>query len=298
MEGQGSRARRVVRFGGARSRGGGPQESGAEDVLAVEEPLEIRVAGDPLAVTMRTPGHDRELAAGFLFAEGLVGSKDDLGALVPCGPPGTSGHGNAIDASASPGVTIDVERFSASRRGAVISSACGVCGRSSIADVLARVPRLPPGPVIAPALLSRCVDGLCGTQPLFSLTGGLHGAAVFDARGALLCAFEDVGRHNAVDKCVGALLLRGVLPLDRSPPGRALILAVSGRSSFEIVQKAAMAGFGFVASVSAASSLAAELADTCNLTLAGFARDGALTVYAHPERLWEGARLADPGGEE
>lgn len=271
--------RRVWRWG----RAGEPGGAEAGDALAVEEPLEIRVANDPLSITMRTPGHDRELAAGFLFAEGLIASRDDLGGLVHCGRPGTPEYGNAIDVQSAPGFVIDVERTSATRRGTLTTSACGVCGRTSIDDVRARCRTLSDGPRLEAAALSRAVASLSSAQPTFQRTGGLHAAAICDAAGTPLCTFEDVGRHNAVDKAVGALLLAGLLP--HAGEGGPAILAVSGRSSFEIVQKAAAAGLRVVASVSAASSLAAELADACNLTLAGFVRGGALTVYTHPERL-------------
>ncbi|MBS2020795.1 MAG: formate dehydrogenase accessory sulfurtransferase FdhD [Deltaproteobacteria bacterium] len=257
------------------------------DTLVVEEPLEIRVAGDVLSTTMRTPGHDRELAAGFLFAEGILSTRDDLGSLSHCGRLGTPEFGNAIDAISAPGVILDIERQSATRRGTLTTSACGVCGRTSIDDVRARCQPVPDGPRLDPAIVHRALQTLSRSQPVFEQTGGLHAAALFDAAGELLCAFEDIGRHNAVDKCVGALLLRGVIPAPRSGSGQGApaLLTVSGRASFEILQKAAMARIPIVASVSASSTLAAELADVTNITLATFVRNGAMTIVAHSERL-------------
>jgi FdhD protein len=257
----------------------GPAGAGAlDDAVAIEEPLELRVDGETVAITMRTPGDDARLALGFLHGEGLIASLADVGTIAHCGRPGEEGFGNVLDVRSGPGVVIDVERVLASRRWNVTSSACGVCGRRSVADLLERCPRLDGGPRLAAAAVTRAVDALGAAQPNFQRTGGLHAAAAFDAAGALLACHEDVGRHNAVDKTVGALLQSGRL-------ADAALLAVSGRSSFEIVQKAAAARIPIVASISAASSLAIDLAESAGLTLAGFVRGGSLNVYTHPERL-------------
>ena len=260
-----------------------------EDDIAVEEPLEIRVSGDSVATTMRTPGHDRELATGFLFAEGILQSVDDLGGLAHCGRPGEEGFGNVIEVTPAPGAFLDVERVSAARRGTLTTSACGVCGRRSVDDLLAVCPPLPPGPVLHPDAVARATERLRDVQRNFARTGGVHAAAVLDADGHLMAAHEDVGRHNAVDKVVGTLVLAGTvrgtgasrLPLTRQPA----VLAVSGRVSFEIIQKAAMARIPIVAGVSAASSLAVDLALRSGMTLATFVRNGRFNVYTGPERL-------------
>jgi len=253
----------------------------ADDDVVAEEPLEIRVQGETLAITMRTPGADRELAVGFLFAEGVIGSRDDVGRVSHCGRPDQEGYGNTIDVAAGAGVSLDIDRLSATRRGTLTTSACGVCGRRSVDDVIARCAPLAvqPGTLTAAAILA-AVEGLRGRQPNFSRTGGVHGAALHDADGTVLAAFEDIGRHNAVDKVVGALVLAGRVP----GPGAAL-LVVSGRASYEVVQKASAAKIPAIASVSAASSLAVDLARAAGITLCGFVRNGSMTVYAHPERL-------------
>ncbi|MBZ4419142.1 formate dehydrogenase accessory sulfurtransferase FdhD [Myxococcus sp. RHSTA-1-4] len=263
--------------------------SAEEDDLAVEEPLEIRVSGDPVAVTMRTPGHDRELATGFLFSEGILQSVDDLGGLAHCGRPGEEGWGNVLEVTPAPGAVLDVERVRAARRGTLTTSACGVCGRRGVEDLLAVCPPVPPGPQLRPEVITRATARLRDVQRNFARTGGVHAAAALDSDGHLLAAFEDVGRHNAVDKVVGALVLEGTVrgvrvsraPLTRQPA----LLCVSGRVSFEIVQKAAMARIPVVAGVSAASSLAVELALRSGMTLATFVRNGHFNVHTHPERL-------------
>jgi FdhD protein len=256
-----------------------------DDSVAVEEPLEIRVAGDAVAITMRTPGDDGDLALGFLYGEGIISSADDVGAVAHCGRPGTEGYGNVIEVTAAAGVALAVERVEASRRGTLTTAACGVCGRRSIDDLMATCVTLPGGPVLPAAAVAAAVAALRDAQGVFARTGGTHAAAAHDARGARLAAREDVGRHNAVDKVVGALLKeRRVGP--RAPADRApALLVVSGRASFEMVQKATRAGIPIVASVSAPTTLAVDLAESANLTLAGFVRGEALNVYAHPERI-------------
>ena len=253
-------------------------ESERDDQVVVEEPLEIRVAGDALAVTMRTPGHDHELVAGFLLAEGLVRSKSELGGIAHCGHPGDEGYGNVIDVSAAPGSVLDADSRR-SRRGTLTTSACGVCGRTTIADLVARLARPAEQARFDRALLLTLTDRLKNEQPNFARTGGLHAAAVADTRGTLLVAREDVGRHNAVDKVIGRLLLDGALPLSEH------LLVVSGRTSFEIVQKAAAAGLPAVVGVSAPSSLAIATAEALGMLLVGFARNGTYNVYAGSSRL-------------
>jgi len=251
------------------------------DELAIEEPLEIRVAGDPVAVTMRSPGEDARLAVGFLFSEGIIASIEDVGRVFHCGRPGTEGYGNAIDVLPAPGHNLDIERVSASRRGTLTTSACGVCGRQDVADLVARCSVLPPGPEIPAELLIKSIDGMRRIQPTFTHTGGVHAAAAFDRDGRTLVCCEDVGRHNAMDKAVGALLFDRLVGASAGP----VLLAVSGRASFEIVQKAAVAKIPVVASVSAASSLAVDLASDVGITLAGFVRRKSFNLYAHPERV-------------
>ena len=256
------------------------QAPAADDVVA-EEPLEIRAQGETLAITMRTPGADRELAVGFLFAEGVIGSRDEVGRVAHCGRPDQEGYGNTIDVVPGPGVSLDIERLSATRRGTLTTAACGVCGRRTVDDVIARCAPLPVGrATIAAASILAAVESLRARQPNFARTGGIHGAALHDAQGNVLAAFEDIGRHNAVDKVVGALLLAG-----RIPGAEAALLVVSGRASYEVVQKASAARVPVIASVSAASSLAVDLARAAGITLCGFVRKGTMTVYAHPERI-------------
>ena len=269
-------ARREVRRVAA-----GVLQDPAEDDVVAEEPLEIRAQGETMAITMRTPGADRELAVGFLFAEGVIGSRDDVGRVSHCGRPDQEGFGNTIDVVPGPGVSLDIDRLSATRRGTLTTAACGVCGRRSVDDVIARCAPLPvePASIAATAIVS-AVEGLRSRQPNFARTGGIHGAALHDADGNVLSAFEDIGRHNAVDKVVGALILAG-----RVPGTAAALLVVSGRASYEVVQKASAARVPVIASVSAASSLAVDLARATGITLCGFVRDGKMTVYAHPERI-------------
>lgn len=269
-------ARREVR----RFSAGELHPPGEDDVVA-EEPLEIRAQGETLAITMRTPGADRELAVGFLLSEGIIGSRDDIGRVAHCGRPDQEGYGNTIDVAPGPGVSLDIDRLSATRRGTLTTAACGVCGRRTVEDVIARCQ---PQPVVAGfiggAVIARAVEQLRARQPNFARTGGIHAAASCDRTGELLVAFEDIGRHNAVDKVVGALVLAGQIP--GAAPA---LLIVSGRASYEVVQKASAGGIPVVASVSAASSLAVDLARAAGVTLCGFVRGGAMTVYTHPERI-------------
>jgi FdhD protein len=236
---------------------------GEPDELAVEEPLEIRTAGNPLVVTMRTPGHDEELAAGFLYGEGLIDRAPRLG------PP--------ADLAVN---TIEVQSplTGAPRsRPFYASSSCGVCGIGALEDVRASSPVLGEGPRVARSLLASLPDRM--RQPTFRRTGGLHAAARFDAHGEAQLVREDVGRHNALDKVIGRALLDGELPLADA------ILCLSGRLSFELVQKTVRAGATILVAVGAPSSLAVELARDRGLTLAGFARRGQVNVYSAPERV-------------
>lgn len=258
----------------------GTREARADEV-AVEEPLEIRISGETLAITMRTPGNDRELVLGFLLAEGVIASAKDVATVVHCGKTIDEGRENTIDVTLAPGVKppVDAETGMLARRGTLVTSACGVCGRKSIDDLLARIAPLPDGGRVPRATITDAVRGLRERQPVFTRTGGCHAASLVSFGGHHVATFEDVGRHNAVDKVIGSRVLAGALPLGDH------ILVASGRSSFEIVQKAFAAGISVVASVSAPSSLAVDLARQANVTLAGFVRDGAMTIYAGPGRL-------------
>jgi len=253
----------------------GPEEP---DELALEAPLEIRLGGEPLATTMRTPGDDSALALGFLFAEGLVEGARQVGTIAHCGTPGEEGYGNVIEVTPGPGVALDPERFGASRRGTLVTASCGVCGRASIDDLLERLPATPPSRALSLAVLAAAPEVLVSGQASFARTGAVHAAAALSSEGALLALAEDVGRHNAVDKVVGRLLTGDRL-------ADAAILVVSGRTSFEIVQKAAVARMSAVVAVSGPTTLAVDLAQRAGLALAGFARTGRLNVYTHPERL-------------
>jgi FdhD protein len=236
-----------------------------EDEVAVEEPLEIRVDGQPLAVTMRTPGHDEELALGFLYGEGLIS--------------GPRGAGLTDDFAAN---TIDVEgplEREPGQRRFYTTSSCGVCGKGALEEVAVLSGPLPEGPIVPRSLLASLPDLL--EQPTFEQTGGLHATGLFAPAGQLLIAREDVGRHNAMDKVVGRALLDGMVPLGER------VLCVSGRLSFELVQKAAVAGAPILIGVGAPSSLAVALAKERGMTLCGFTRRGKTNVYAHPERVTE-----------
>jgi FdhD protein len=234
------------------------------DVVAVEEPLEIRIGGEPVAVTMRTPGHDEELALGFCLTEGLepVSARlpDDLAA-------------NTVDVDA-PG--FDPDRL---RRSFYTSSSCGVCGKGAIEAVEVAAPRVESRLELPFALVATLPERLLAAQQTFAATGGLHATGLFDARGELLCVREDVGRHNALDKVVGWAFLEGRLPLSEN------VLCVSGRLSFELVQKAAVAGCPILVAVGAPSSLAVELAADRGLTLCGWTRGARTTVYTEPWRI-------------
>lgn len=253
------------------------------DAVAVEEPLEIRVAGSPLAVTMRTPGHDVELAAGFLVSEGVISRGEDFARAIHCGGPGTGGADgntyNVLDLTLAPGVALPSPDIA---RSFYTTSSCGVCGTASI-EAVEKVSTydVSTDPLSVSAHeVAAFPDRLREQQKTFDKTGGLHGAALFDAAtGELLVAREDVGRHNAVDKVVGWALLNDRLPL------RETVLQVSGRVSFELVQKAVMAGIPMLSAVSAPSSLAIELAERAGLTLAAFVRGNSMNLYTRADRV-------------
>lgn len=268
----------LARGSAVRHRADGGSEP-VEESIVVEEPLEIRISGDTFAITMRTPGHDRELAAGLLLAEGLIASAAELGGIAHCGRPGDEGYGNTLDVTAAPGTVLDGERVELARRGTLTNASCGVCGRRSIDDLMARVGPIDDATRFERAVLAELTARLRAEQPVFAETGGLHAAGVADARGNWLVVREDVGRHNAVDKVVGRLLLDGALP------ARGQLLVVSGRTSFEIVQKAVVAGFPAVVAVSAPTSMAVATAERAGLTLLGFSRQGAFNVYSGAERI-------------
>ena len=247
------------------------------DDVAGEEPLEIRVQGVALSVTMRTPGDDFEIAAGFLYTEGIIERPDDLSAIAyACGSDGTI-TGNVVDVQLQAGLSIDRVRF---QRHFFASSSCGICGKASIDAVRAReIPSPNQGLRLDPDVLLELPRTLRSAQTIFGRTGGLHAAGLFETNGRLVVAREDIGRHNAVDKIVGHALLHGRLPLSEH------ILLVSGRGGFEIVQKAIVAGVPVLASVSAPSSLAVQLARTVQLTLVGFLRDSRFVVYFGEKRV-------------
>ena len=228
---------------------------------------------------MRTPGRDRDLTAGFLLSERVIACADDLGAIAHC----TDTDGRAEDIVNIVNVTLTepsiLDRVFESRRNVATSSACGLCGRRTIDSLLIDVPPLVATWTIAAALLVSLPERLRAAQSTFDITGGLHAAALFARDGSLVDVAEDVGRHNAVDKVIGRMLLRDALPLS------AHLLCVSGRTSYEIIQKAAIAGVALVAAVSAPSSLAIELADACGITLAGFVRGEGFNIYTHPGRV-------------
>jgi FdhD protein len=235
-----------------------------QDVVAVEEPLEIRIGGSPVAVTMRTPGHDEELALGFCLAEGLRPSS-----------------ARAPDDLAANTVEVDAPGFDAARlqRSFYTTSSCGVCGKGALEAVAVEAPRVESQLTVATASVLSLPETLRSAQPTFAATGGLHATGLFDASGELRCLREDVGRHNAMDKVVGWAYLKGLLPLGES------LLCVSGRLSFELVQKAAVAGCPILVAVGAPSSLAIDLARDRGVTLCGFVRDRRLNVYSEPWRI-------------
>jgi FdhD protein len=250
------------------------------ETLAVEEPLEIRINGNAISVTMRTPGSDVELAQGFLLTEGVIGQRGDIATVQYCRGTGEDGMNtyNVLDVTLAAGVSMpDVDVT----RNFYTTSSCGVCGKGSI-DAIQLITRHSPGDdptVVGFETLSAMPDQLRGAQKVFASTGGLHGAALFDADGTMLVVREDIGRHNAVDKVIGWAVESDRIPLTGT------VLLVSGRASFELTQKAVMAGIPVLAAVSAPSSLAVDLAGQAGLTLVAFLRGASMNVYTRPDRV-------------
>lgn len=249
----------------------------ADDVLVVEEPLEIRVDDRPLAVLMRTPGadpsEDLDLVAGFLATEGVIDGLDDLAGLAHCADPNRPARDNVVRARLAGGAKADPTRFERARRELYAASSCGLCGKASIDRVFQHAPPLDRLRPLAPAIVPTLPERLRAAQPRFDATGGLHGAALFTATGALLTAAEDVGRHNAVDKVIGRRLRADRYPLD------GLVLTVSSRAGFEIVQKALVARIAAVVAVGAASTLADRLARDGRLALYSFVRGASFNAH-------------------
>lgn len=256
-----------------------------KDAIAVEEPLEVRLHGVSFAVLMRTPGDDEDLTAGFLFAERVITDGRELHRIEPCREPDHARSRNIVNVILRGEAAGRLERLLEARRCIVTNSSCGVCGRLSIESLQVHAPFIDAPLTIERDVVVTLPDVLRDHQSQFTQSGGLHAAALFTASGACVRAFEDVGRHNAVDKLVGRALREARLP------ARTSILAVSGRASFELVQKAFLAGIPVLAAVSAPSSLAIELAEAAGITLIGFVRERGFNVYTHPQRV---VGLSDP----
>jgi len=279
---QSSRPIEVRRF-----RGGALGLEDDPDLVATEEPFEIRVgysrrdgsrAEEPVSVTMRTPGHDEDLAVGFLFTEGIIKSGSDVQSVTARGQRAADGLTNVVRVELAPGVSVDFKRL---ERNFYMTSSCGVCGKASI-DAVAVQGQYDVGAVpfrMSGAALGRLPAALKTQQAVFEQTGGLHASGLFDAEGTILALREDVGRHNALDKLIGNELLRGEVPLHRNG------VIVSGRASFELMQKSKMAGVPLVAAVGAPSSLAVELAREFGITLVGFLKPDRFNVYSRPDRV-------------
>ena len=246
------------------------------DTLAKEEPLEIRVRGRSVAVTMRTPGHDAELAAGFLLTEGMIHQRRDVVEVAHCRQGEAANFQNTLNVFLAPSVAVDFDKLT---RHVFASSSCGLCGKASIEAVNQHFAPVNSSITVAAQTLVQLPERLRAAQKTFAQTGGLHAAAIFDAKGKLVLVREDVGRHNAVDKVIGHGFLENKLPFDHH------ILLVSGRASFEILQKALAARIPMVAAVSAPSSLAVEFARESGQTLIGFLRGQTMNIYSHPERI-------------
>jgi FdhD protein len=257
--------------------------SDAPDAVVTEEPLQLMLDGDPLSVVMRTPGEDIELALGLMFAEGIARSLEDVRQVRISAESGETAAGIHVDPSLVESNQIDIQLARLPRRkperSMLSSSACGVCGAVMIEDLRRDLASLPAGVAVDPRLLPGLVDRLRSGQGVFERTGGLHAAGLFSAEGELICLREDIGRHNALDKVVGRMLLEGRLPATGT------ILVVSGRAGYEIVQKSITAGMPVLAAVGAPSSLAVALSREFNQTLIGFLRGERFNVYAAPERL-------------
>lgn len=261
--------------------------SAVEDAIAVEEPLEIRLGfsrpeggrgEQSISVTMRTPGNDEELAAGFLFTEGIIHDAADIASIGPCGPPAINGLINVVRVELAERVAVDLDRL---ERHFYTSSSCGVCGKSSLdaVSVQGRYDINEADFQLGADFLGALPAALRSQQAAFDATGGLHASGLFDSSGQIVQVREDVGRHNALDKLIGYALMQGMLPLSRFG------VIVSGRASFELLQKAMMAGLPMLAAVGAPSSLAIELARRFEMTLAGFVKPGQFNLYARPDRI-------------
>ena len=251
------------------------------DVAAAEEPLDVRLHGRSFAVIMRTPGEDRALAAGFLLSERVIRSADDIGAIEHCRHPDQTKAHHVVDVYLVGDAAAGVRAMLENRRQVIANSSCGVCGRATIDELRAGIAPLTAAWTVDVGVIRQLPDRLRARQSTFDETGGLHGAAIFAIDGALLASAEDVGRHNAVDKSIGALILNEGIPAV-APSG---MLMVSGRVSFEIVQKAWLAGIPVVAAISAPTSLAIELAEEAGITLLGFVREAGLNIYTHAVRV-------------
>lgn len=260
--------RRIVQMD---ARGAG---TSAADQLVVEAPLELRMGGMSLVVIMRTPGHDRELARGLLFTEGIIDAREPLADLAEPRDLAAAERGQVLE--------LGLGDREVPARAMTASSSCGVCGKRALADLALHAPVIHGPFTVSAAVIAVLPERLRHAQAVFDQTGGLHAAGAFDARGTLLAVREDVGRHNAVDKLVGWALASGRVPMSE------LVLCVSGRLGFEIVQKAVMAGIPLVVAVSAPSSLAVDLAERFRVTLCGFARGGRFNVYTHSSRIIPG----------
>lgn len=264
-----------------------------EDALAVEEPLEIRIGygrggrreHKAISITMRTPGEDESLAIGFLFTEGIIKRQDEVAAIRHCGRPSPDkGIRNTIRVDLAEGVDVDLKRL---ERHFYTTSSCGVCGKSSIEALQTGAAKLESeGPLVSAEIIHQLPESGIASQSTFEKTGGLHASVLFDANGKIEAVAEDVGRHNALDKVIGKKFMSGDLPLSNS------ILLVSGRASFELVQKALMAGIPIMAAVGAPSSLAVELAREFGMTLIGFVRGGRFNIYCGSERIESGSQFA------
>jgi FdhD protein len=252
----------------------GAERTRAADSAAAEEPMEVRLHDRPFAVIMRTPGADLELAAGFLLAERVIAGADDLATIEHC-----ADNANVVNVRLQQSAAARVDRALAERRNVVANASCGLCGRVTIDSLREQAAPLQGDMSASAGVVAAMPTALRTAQPLFEATGGLHAAGLFRAGGELVTSAEDVGRHNAVDKVIGRMLLREQLPAS------ALALCVSGRTSFEIVQKAWFAGIPMLVAVSAPSSLAVSLAREAGITLVGFVRDGSFNIYSHEQRI-------------
>lgn len=260
-----STIRPIIKFGVA-------EPARIDDALVVERPVEFRLSGVPVAVLMRSPGDDEVLARGFALSESIILHPSEF---ITIERAGHTEDDDRWDIVLSPGVTIDAEQF---RRNTYTSSSCGVCGKASIDAVRIAAPVLPPGPNLSRAMISQMPETMRVVQSEFQLTGGIHAAAAFTRDGDLVAVHEDIGRHNAVDKLIGHLA-KDYWPLHE------FVMMVSGRISFEIVQKSGVVGMPIICGVSAASSLAAELGDELGMTVVGFVRDGSFNVYCGVDRI-------------